>query len=96
MEQNTEHTKETPLEDLRLQALIHYDEAAGAIHHYSSFVKDAILSYTPPKYRELANPNPPLVTFSNEQKRKYPNPDDFETEDEWFDACLKIRRASSK
>jgi hypothetical protein len=31
-----------------------------------------------------------------EQKKKYPNPDDFETEDEWFDACLKIRRASSK
>jgi hypothetical protein len=26
-----------------------------------------------------------------EQKKKYPNPDDFETEDEWFDACMKIR-----
>lgn len=38
---------ETPIEDLRLQALIHYDEASSAIHHYSSFVKNAILAYNP-------------------------------------------------
>lgn len=38
---------ETPLHNLRLQALVHYDEAATAISHYSSFVKDAILNYDP-------------------------------------------------
>jgi hypothetical protein len=41
-------------------------------------------------------PSPPKDYPPMEQKKKYPNPDDFETEDEWFDACLKIRRASSK
>lgn len=37
----------TPLEDLRQQALEHYNEAATAIVHYNSFVRDAIMAYNP-------------------------------------------------
>jgi hypothetical protein len=33
---------QTPLEDLRKQALEHYKEASSAIHHWSSFVENAI------------------------------------------------------
>jgi succinate dehydrogenase flavin-adding protein (antitoxin of CptAB toxin-antitoxin module) len=40
-------TLKTPLEDLRKQALEHYNEAATAIVHYNSFVRDAILAYDP-------------------------------------------------
>lgn len=40
---------QTPLEDLRKQALEHYEEAAKAIVHYSSFVRDAIMAYNPNK-----------------------------------------------
>lgn len=37
----------TPLEDLRASALAHYEEASAAIHHWSSFVSDAIKAYNP-------------------------------------------------
>ena len=40
-------TMKTPLEDLRKQALEHYEEAATAIVHYNSFVRDAIMAYDP-------------------------------------------------
>ena len=39
----------TPLEDLRKQALAHYEEACNAITHWSSFVSDAIKAYNPEK-----------------------------------------------
>lgn len=29
--------------------------------------------------------------MDNKIERKYPNPEDFKTEDEWFDACMKLR-----
>lgn len=74
--------KETPLEDLRLQALVHYDEAAGAIGAYSSFVKDAILAYVPPHFRELANPNPPEQP-SSPSLQSEPDPDKMFKE--WID-----------
>jgi len=38
-------TCNTPLEDLREDALKHYDEAATSIHHHSSGVPQAINFY---------------------------------------------------
>lgn len=37
----------TPLSDLRESALRHYEEASAAIHHWSSFVENAIKAYNP-------------------------------------------------
>lgn len=37
--------KETPLESQREWALLHYEEAATAVRHWSSFVRDAIKAY---------------------------------------------------
>lgn len=42
-----EQSAQTPLEDLRKDALKHYEEASSAIHHWSSFVENAIKAYNP-------------------------------------------------
>lgn len=47
MGNNTEQPCKTPLEDLRNEALRHYEEASSAIHHWSSFVENAIKTYNP-------------------------------------------------
>lgn len=46
-DQPEEQTAKTPLEDLRAGALKHYEEASSAIHHWSSFVENAIKAYNP-------------------------------------------------
>lgn len=38
------------LDELREQALKHYEEASNAIHHWSSFVENAIKNYVPEKF----------------------------------------------
>lgn len=43
----TEQTKLNPIEDQRAEALKHYEEASSAIHHWSSFVSNAIKAYNP-------------------------------------------------
>ncbi|HQQ81958.1 MAG TPA: MazG-like family protein [Cyclobacteriaceae bacterium] len=39
--------KENPIEDQRIDALRHYNEASAAINHWKSFVGDSIKSYRP-------------------------------------------------
>lgn len=41
-----------PIEDQRAEALKHYEEASNAIHHWSSFVQDAIKAYNPAQPHE--------------------------------------------
>jgi len=53
---SNEQTCKTLLEDLRKDALAHYEEASSAISHWSSFVRDAIKAY---------NPAPPLPVQSD-------------------------------
>ena len=40
-------TAKVPFEELRQEALKHYEEASSAIHHWSSFVDKAIKAYNP-------------------------------------------------
>lgn len=47
MSNDKDLTCKTPLEDLRMDALKHYEEASSAIHHWSSFVESAIKAYNP-------------------------------------------------
>jgi len=42
----------TPLEDLKRDALIHYEEASSAIHHWCSVVPQAIKEYFDRRIRE--------------------------------------------
>jgi hypothetical protein len=38
---------QTPLEEMRTRAMKHYEVASASIQDWSSFVRDAIMSYTP-------------------------------------------------
>jgi len=53
---NKEQTYKTPLEDLRADALKHYEEASTAIHHWSSFVENAIKNYIPDDFKPTQQP----------------------------------------
>ncbi len=45
--------KKTPIEDLRRESLRHYEKASSAIHHWDSFVANAIKNYDPEAKRFL-------------------------------------------
>lgn len=45
MKASEENTNQTPIEDLKKQALEHYEEAANAIHCHNSFVVKCIKEY---------------------------------------------------
>jgi hypothetical protein len=45
-------TYQTPLEDLRRDALRHYDDAASKVHHWSSSIPQAINFYY--DYRQMS------------------------------------------
>lgn len=62
-------TMKTPLEDLRKQALEHYEEAATAIVHYNSFVRDAIMAYDPEQ--KLLQHGVMQAEGSEETRRKF-------------------------
>lgn len=54
MSKEIEQPAINPIEDQRVQALKHYEEASSAIHHWSSFVESAIKAYNP-------QPQPPSL-----------------------------------
>lgn len=63
----------TPIEDLRKDALVHYDEASKAISHWNSFVRDAILEYKKPQQR--------YILVGDDSGHKYVIPE--EKADDW-------------
>jgi hypothetical protein len=58
-----EQTCKTPIEELRASALKHYEEASSAIHHWSSFVENAIKAYNPAPSTDAPVLNAPKTDF---------------------------------